>query len=347
MTLTKLMRVVELLMLLLITAASSEKLLGTAFAQSPTAEQPARLDKLVERLLSPPYPDQGGQRPTVRLLPGQLPTPLPFDLPVPAESRIVGSAVHDVGDKMLTANVVLDVPGDAGAVLAFYQKELPARGWQIIPLGPGEEHGFLSVPTTHIRSFCHGRAGPWLLLTIAPGTAESNDVRLDLQTGAESCDNSRQAETLSAQTSDADHELHPPSVGGGSGVIGQGSDSALGQLNDDPIPPLWAPTDVKLLTHGGGGGGNNERRTVNYESIAETGTGVNELETHFAQQLHGAGWTRLAGQTEGPLVWSMWKVPGEGDAQGCLCVREGPKVGQRTFRIEVSTPSAPSAFPRL
>jgi hypothetical protein len=344
MNLTKLRRTVGLLVLLFMPSVPSGKLLGTVVAPASAAEQTAQLHDLAERLLSPPYMDESGQKPTVHLLPGKLPTPLPFELPVPSDSRIVGSAVHSLGDKIVTVNVVLDVPGDAGVVLAFYQKELPARGWQTIPLGPGEAHGFLSGPTTHVLSFCHSAAGPWLSLTIAPRPAKLNDVRLDLQTSSEFCDNSRRAEPLAAQTSDADRELHPPSLGEVSGSPEQGGNSALGQLNADPIPPLWVPTEVKLLSHGMGGGGDNERRTLSYESIAETEQGVNALEAHFAQQLQGAGWTRLAGQAEGPLVWSIWKVPSGEDAQGCLFVREGPKANQRTFHIEVSTPSALSTF---
>src|SRR5258708_1518979 len=74
---------------------------------------------LAQRLLTPP-----GSASAPRLLPGQLPSDLPLSLPTPPGARVVGSLVRDLGG--VTFDIVLDVPGAAGAASGFFDQALPA-----------------------------------------------------------------------------------------------------------------------------------------------------------------------------------------------------------------------------
>jgi hypothetical protein len=296
------------LWVLLVTALLAEKTSG----QPAPADQGTLWQELVERVLMPPHPGPGGPAFTVQLLPGHLPRGLPVDLPLPAGSRLVGSIIHSVGEKAAHVEIVLDVPGPEPAVRTFYETELSARGWQATVQGPppGAQHGFQAPAIVMASSFCQSPQGPWLMLTSALKPPGPTDVRLSLQLDTPGpC--MRQSLTGGS--------LGPPPA-------------------DTPIPSLTAPEGVQLRMAGGGGGPGRWTQ----EASAETEQRVAPLEAHFAQQLQAAGWSRLAGQEDGPLAWSTWKVPGEGEWQGFLLVREVPGVNQRALHIEVNSTAPPS-----
>jgi hypothetical protein len=91
----------------------------------------------------------------------------------------------------------------------------------------------------------------------------------------------------------------------------------MGGLNK--LPALRAPDGV-LLRGGMGGSGGNDRQTS--EAGATTKLSASDLEAQFAQQLAAAGWTKLAHGADGPVAWSTWKVPGDGEWRGLLLVNE-------------------------
>jgi hypothetical protein len=68
---------------------------------------------------------------------------------------------------------------------------------------------------------------------------------------------------------------------------------------------------------------------------------LQELAAYFAEQLAGAGWLPRASRLDGPLAWSTWQVPGEGDWQGIRYVLEGPGPDQRSVHLQVATAAAP------
>ncbi|MBX6378668.1 MAG: hypothetical protein IRY95_08985 [Clostridia bacterium] len=285
-----------------------------ALADATPDDEARQVRELAQRLLSfgPRVP--GEEAVTVDLLPGQLPEGLPVDLPVPPGGRIVGSAARHRGGEFIGATVVLDLPvsdpaaGGAEAV-AFVQQALEQQGWR--PASAGRPHGGFQPPVVAGGLFCQGEAGPWFLnLSAFQGTAGTADVRVyvekDLVHGGP-C-----ARRL---------ELEPR--------VPPGSDR---------IPPLYAPAGVSLEGVGGGGSGNQWRS----EATARTTMPVAELEAHFARQLQAAGWVRQAGGADGPLAWSLWAVPGEGEWRGFLYALEGPGDGRRSLLVEVAAgdPSA-------
>jgi hypothetical protein len=295
------------------------------------------LREFVERLFTP---SQGTN--TVRLLPEQLPGNLPFELPLPPQSRIAGSVVYGgANDKIRNVNIILDVPGTAASVLSFYQSELATRGWSVLPPGPGVQQGpqpgFQVAPTTapSSQNFCHDADKTLLWLTVSSKPTGLNDVRLNVEM------------TPSTLCTDA-------ALATGSTMLGVGLTSSRSSLEDrggadrnaggpqhpqdtNPLPPLFAPEGVSFSSQGGGGGSgcwNNEVTAITDQEVAK-------LEAHFARQLQDTGWTRQAGQVEGPLAWSCWQGPGEGALQGVLTVREGTIADQRLLRIEVSSATTP------
>ena len=274
------------------------------------AEDPALLRELAERLLARSFPAPPGDPPRVRLLPGALPAELPFELPLPPGSRLVGSAVQSRissgGERRgESIDVVLDAPGAPDDVIDFYDDVLAARGWFF----PGEGRrggGFQPTLAPSSRTFCGSESGPVLFVTAHPRATGPNDVRIRVETGT------------------------PIPVPCG-GLIRPPEPVAT-----DPLPPLFAPPGVQLLHSGGSAtlGGPGMRTS---DAIAETEMPVPELEAHFARQLVAAGWTRLDGRADGPLAWSTWAVPGEGDWQGFLYVLAGPGPAHRSLHVQATS----------
>ena len=102
---------------------------------------------------------------------------------------------------------------------------------------------------------------------------------------------------------------------------------------DERVPPLAVPPGVRLYP--GSGGGSTHDWSSN--ALAETELSPAELEAHFARQLEGHGWERLAGHAEGPLAWSLWRLPGEGDWQGILTVAKWPGRRLRSLSIRIQS----------
>ena len=290
-------------------AASLLPLSPRAAAQSQ--DDPALLRELAERLLSPPFAGPGGQAARPRLLLGALPPELPLDLPLPPGSRLVGSAVRpsfgregpDSPPSGLSIAVVLDAPGAPADIIRFYQEALGSQGWSAPSPADRPPGGFLpSSISTSSSSFCRSPAGPWLSVIVLPQAAGPSDVRIDVDTG-------------NPGPCESQPDPRPPGAPPGF----------------DRLPPLAAPPGVQVMPRGGGGGdGFAESRAV-----AVTDRPAADLEAHYAAQLAAAGWSRLAGGTEGPVAWSVWGVPGEGSWYGFLFVLEEPGQNRRSLYVYV------------
>jgi hypothetical protein len=76
------------------------------------------------------------------------------------------------------------------------------------------------------------------------------------------------------------------------------------------------------------------------EVIATTTMSPGELEAHFAPQLEAAGWTRIAGRTDGPVAWSLWRTPGEEAWQGSFLAMEAPGEQRRRLSLRLESPEA-------
>jgi hypothetical protein len=264
---------------------------GSSSSQSgdPTQE-------LASRLLTPGYMPDGATY-EVRLFPAQLPPDPKVDLPQPAGARLVGTALRLRNGTAASFDAVVDVPAGTSDVAGFYDRELTKLGWSPAPSrGPSSQGGGFvqSFPTS--RMYCKGENPPWYSVTVFTPASATIDVRAHV-------------------------EFTNPNIPAGSTYLGPCSAQPVGvQMGGlNKLPALRAPDGV-LLRGGMGGSGGNDRQTS--EAGATTKLSASDLEAQFAQQLAAAGWTKLAHGADGPVAWSTWKVPGDGEWRGLLLVNE-------------------------
>lgn len=255
--------------------------------------------ELASRLLLPGYyAQQDNAKYELRLFPGALPPDPKIDLPLPNGARLIGSALRLRDGAAASLDAVLDVPVATQDVAGLFERELGKAGWSPAPnRGPmGQGGGFVPATMITSRMYCKGENPPWYSVTVFTPQSAPLDVRAHIDF------------------------IHP---GKASGNLYVGPCSAQNQgpmpqgLNK--LPALRAPAGV-LLGGGMGGSGGNDRQTS--EANATTKLSSSDLETAFGQQLSAAGWTRLARGADGPVAWSTWKLPGDGDWRGVLFINE-------------------------
>ncbi len=277
-------------------------LVGASLA-SPTAgaqstDDPAALRALAERLLAQPFSLQGND-PMTALIVGQVPPDLPVALPVPPGATVVGGVTRHSGGMPVNWEIVLDAPGAPDDLLAFYRQAFTGLGWTALPQGGlSGQHGFLTTATPSTSaSFCQKTTGPFVGVSVV-SAMPANDVRVRVDTNAGLCGN----------------------TGGGMPPEAQ-----------NRLPPLTPAAGVMIQGSGGSGSGGRFQTTA----TARTTLSAADLEAGYAGQLAAAGWTRVAGATDGPLAWSTWMVPGDGSYSGFLYVLETPRATTRELSIRV------------
>jgi hypothetical protein len=271
--------------------------LDTVRGLSPSSPRTPEGDygELVQRILGTPYsgPDGALQSQTVDLYPAAMPPSAIADVPLPAQARLVGSVVRNRGGKAASVDVVLDAQGSQSDVASSYERDLAARGWtppanQKMAPQPG---GFVPSSVTTYRMYCRSQDGPWMNVSYFASAGAPLDMRIHVE--------------LSAAPMQGYGPCNPPPPGGPGPMPNR-------------LPALGAPDGVSLRPTGGGG--SNDRQESS--AIATGSTSVAALESFFADQLLAAGWTRGERGAQGPIAWSTWKVPGSGDWQGFLLVRD-------------------------
>lgn len=292
-------------------------------------DESAALRELIERLLGEGHSGPPGEGHTVQLLLGVLPPDLPFALPLPPGSRIIGSAIHqnidpfgDMGPEggrpRYTWEIAFDAPLPIAEVVTFYEQTLSGQGWTMPRQGPpmGIEGGF----STDFEALRRAHPPP-------PEMA---------------------AQMAAFERSRPEHRMFCPPAGTGGSLRltitprRDGSAQVLGHLDDHlfgpcrmrdvledtvaaRLPRLIPPAGVNLMP--GGGGGSTDHWTS--QASATTNQPVAMLEAHFAAQLAAAGWVRRAGEAAELLAWSAWTVPGEPPAGGFLSVRVAEGTDRR------------------
>jgi len=273
---------------------------GRAASQggSSSSQSGDPMQELASRLLTPSYLPDGGTY-EIRLFPGQLPPDPKVDLPQPAGARLVGTALRLRNGTAASLDAVVDVPAGTSDVAGFYDRELTKLGWSPAPSrGPSNQGGGFvqSFPATS-RMYCKGENPPWYSVTVFTPPSAPIDVRAHV-------------ELVNPNSQPGSTYMGPCSAQPGAVQMGGG-------LNK--LPALRAPDGV-LLRGGMGGSSGMDRQSS--EAGATTKLTASELEAQFAQQLAAAGWTKIARSADGPVAWSTWKVPGDGDWRGLLLVNE-------------------------
>jgi hypothetical protein len=272
------------------------------------------LRALGERLLRLPLRlGAGSSDGPFTLLPQQLPDDVPLDLPIPAESHLIGSITRSQQERPASSLVVLDVAGSPADLLAAYREMLNHHGWRVVPHPPPGRIGFLdALDTESSSSFCAGRDSVELVVSAVPRAADLSEVRLYI-----------------------DHVVGRPCPANWS-LWPEQPNNTPGGRPGGLLPRLYAPVGA-------------ERRDAGHEAawltILQTGWSATALEAHYAQQLAAAGWSRQASQPGAPLAWSTWRAPEGVDARGVLAALEWPGTDLRTLLLLLAPPYPAVGWP--
>ncbi len=248
------------------------------------------------------YPgDQRDRDP--QLLVGQLPSDLPFDVPLPEGSLILGSLLRNAQQ----AEIVFDTTLPPGGVLDFYKERLLAAGWYepTATLGPSEggfvHTGFPGGATSLL--FCQSTRGPSLTVNAFKGKAGRTDVRLTVDRSP----------------------LSSPCA--------QRSRSHRRMAEHDLIPPLLPPLGARQM--GGGGSWSDDRVTSSASLETDEEIPILTLSAHYATLFEQAGWTRLEEGDSGPVAWHIWSFDEENEPwRGLFFVLKVPGM-ERAYYLYV------------
>lgn len=235
------------------------------------------LRALTLRLLWPRYPLMPVPASEPELLVGQLPADLPVAVPLPPQSRVIGSLASQE-----SANIVLDCDLGAEAVLDFYREQLGAQGWTIPGMRGPRQGGFVhesaAGPQAYVQ-FCQGNRGLSVTIHEAPGRPLPVHLQLDTY------DDPRQSPCA------------PP-------------DPRLAMRDRiwAVIPPLTPPLGARQRPEGGSGG----QDVVITTARLKADLNLAAVTAHYARQFERAQWTHLDEGTSGPAGWSAWSFKDEG-----------------------------------
>jgi len=282
-------------------------------AGSSSAQSGDPLAELAGRLLLPSYyGQQDNAKYELQLFPAALPPDPKIDLPQPAGARLVGSSLRLRNGAPTTLDAVLDVPASTPDVAGLFEQELTKLGWTTAPnRGQSQGGGFVPSGMNVSRTYCKGEQPPWYSVSVFQLPSAPFDVRAHI-------------------------DFVNPSLGFGGTYTGpcsaqQAVPAGGGGLNK--LPTLRAPDGV-VLRGGGGGMSGGDRQSSDAGAVSKLSVG--DIESGFEQQLVAAGWTRLAASASGPVAWSTWQLPGDGNWRGLLLINEtGADKRSLTIRAEL------------
>ena len=182
----------SILALLALVLSSCANLPGGVQASTPTGPvaEPGTEDSIeivggdeesyrdfIRQWIVPVYPD--GTRQNVRVYIGSTPADLPYELPVPAGARVIGSITGSWVDYILIYESGLSPEG----VHEFYAQALKDEGWQESPTSQGS--GFISGADLY-KAYCYGEDEASLSVETPSGSAGGTSLRLSLDTSPDS-----------------------------------------------------------------------------------------------------------------------------------------------------------------
>jgi len=242
-------------------------------SQSPGEE--TFLEKLALRLLVFPG-DPRVSKP--RLFLGKIPENFPIDVPIPAESRVLGTLARSEAH----SEIVLESDLKPDEVAAFYREHLTAHGWNEQEdemrhhVGGFVHSGF--GPHNHIV-FCQSSTNAALTLRLMQLEGTATDIRLDI--------------TLSSESNPCNQQKRPR--------------HRVHHSHRNLLPPLVPPAGAQQRG-GGGGGGDTEWHS---NATLKTDLPLDVLARHYSEQLRKGGWIQNGEGASGPLAWHTWKFTDE------------------------------------
>lgn len=268
--------------------------------------------ELAVRLLGSHYPYHvADEKP--RLFAGSLPDDPLFEVPIPVEFVLVGSAVSEPSRGRRVVEVVLDTELPATRVRDTYRDLLSGSDWSEDnrtnePAGGGfvrGPRGFLMSHSRTLRRSSRGAAvdvpglstifrgaqQQSLIVSAEERTGAPTDVRLRLITGRKPLERRRRNDPEALFVMPL---LTPPP---------RSRNSDEGERTGFLAPPFEA-------RHSGGGyGGSGWEHDGAYSFAAlETELDLASITDHYAAQLEAAGWSRSGEGLDGPQAWNTWTL---------------------------------------
>ncbi len=226
------------------------------------------LQALALRLLGKEFP--GDSKPeSVQIIVGRLPDQLPVEIPLPENSRILGSYVNL---QWQTIYIEFDTDLPVNRIFNFYRERLLSSGWHS-PEIPRPMGGFHPNLSTNRALFCRAHRGPVLSIYVSTVPHQLTQVSLSINSDP----NNRSCAKLSRSSNFYEgYEL---------------------------IPNLTPPVNSKQFGQQSGSGGDN----ANSRTMLETNLDLLSVTAHYQTQLEEVGWTCFEQGHGEALAWSTWR----------------------------------------
>ena len=249
-------------------------------SENPTSDEVKQLEKLALGLLIY-VADPRVAEP--RLFLGKIPENLPIELPVPEQSRVLGTLARSETQ----VEIVLESDLKPEEIASFYRTQLASQGWnEPEDMQPHRQGGFMHNnfgPYTHM-TFCRESNIAGLTINVQQLQSATTNVRLNLS---------------------LDREMNP--------CVQQARNRRQMMLHQrhhrmfEMIPPLSPPPGAQQRG-GGGGSGSDEVHTT---ATLKTNLTLDIVAKHYADQLVQGGWTQTGAGADGPMAWYTWRFTTE------------------------------------
>lgn len=257
--------------------------------------------------------------PPAEILPAQIPANLPFEVPMPEGSRIVGSVLNTGG--LEQATVYGDAVESPLDVLAYYRRQLVADGWYELD-SEGQQPGGFNAADPSYRAhaqFCRSERGPAIFVEATRQEGGPTALRILLYT------DERNSPCLPRERRGLPPSPIPPlpPPPGARFVMGAGPTTSV-RMHSPRSENGLGPAARQLTGSVG---------TDHAHSSVEIGTDLdlNDLANHYNRYLETGGWLPAdSGRTEW-TAWSTWTFRRERGEQwrGLLVVFQRPDIQDR------------------
>lgn len=229
------------------------------------------LREFIRQWAIPAYPDGSSQAITVYI--GSTPKDVPYELPTPKDSRIIGSITGTWVDYLL----IFDSNLTAESIHEFYEQSLIEKGWKEAPTMQG---GGFTDQSSPYKWYCYGKNEAVLGVETPSAPSEKSSIRLTLDISPDP------------------HMCNP--------------DPNQGSIYISMIPELRAPQGVAVQGTGAGSSDRDAQVTANLKgdlSAAEVVKFYDEQllaagwEMQNAAEGEGAAWSQWTFQDEQGNNW--------------------------------------------
>jgi hypothetical protein len=287
-------------------------------SSTPSTPDDAAFRALALRLLAMYHPQFGGAVPQdhIQLLPGQIAPEFPSEVPLPPESRMLGSFLSG-----WESTVVLDCDLTLEQLYDFYAERLPSVGWIRTEPSRGPTAGFtrphVMSPRLLTRPGLSHIGGPLgsfkaLHLAYAHGDPGADGPHLHICATVHETDEPYKSYADPASSGEG-RESNERDAGGPADVhliLVSPPHIASMSRREQPMPahlPVFSPPpDAEQEAEGMSYSG--RRRFASSATLFAPGYDVASVGRHYSEQLARVGWIASSAGTSPPATWSTWTL---------------------------------------